>query len=79
MNKTENSSVAPGADFLRHDTAPAAAGVEGYLEHDAAVYRTLLESTKAIPWKVDWANHGTQLYHAKDNGRDCIAAINRVA
>jgi NADPH:quinone reductase-like Zn-dependent oxidoreductase len=22
---------------------------------DHAVYRTLLESTKAIPWKIDWA------------------------
>ncbi|MBY4599351.1 sensor domain-containing diguanylate cyclase [bacterium BD-1] len=25
------------------------------LVHDSAVYRTLLESTKAIPWKIDWA------------------------
>lgn len=24
-------------------------------EPDSAVYRTLLESTKAIPWKIDWA------------------------
>ncbi|HYS65283.1 MAG TPA: sensor domain-containing diguanylate cyclase [Paraburkholderia sp.] len=55
MNSTEKNSAAPGADFLRHDTAPAATGVEGYLEHDAAVYRTLLESTRAIPWKIDWA------------------------
>ena len=22
---------------------------------DAATYKTLLESTKAIPWKIDWA------------------------
>ncbi|HEX3771625.1 MAG TPA: PAS domain-containing protein, partial [Polyangiaceae bacterium] len=22
---------------------------------DSAVYKTLLESTKAIPWKIDWA------------------------
>ena len=22
---------------------------------DSAVYRTLLESTRAIPWKIDWA------------------------
>lgn len=22
---------------------------------DSAVYKTLLESTKAIPWKLDWA------------------------
>ncbi|BCM26228.1 sensor domain-containing diguanylate cyclase [Methyloradius palustris] len=25
------------------------------LDNDAAVYKTLLESTKAIPWKIDWA------------------------
>ncbi|HRE16205.1 MAG TPA: sensor domain-containing diguanylate cyclase [Rhodocyclaceae bacterium] len=25
------------------------------LSSDAAVYKTLLESTKAIPWKIDWA------------------------
>jgi len=25
------------------------------LLNDSAVYRTLLESTKAIPWKIDWA------------------------
>lgn len=25
------------------------------MEPDSAVYRTLLESTKAIPWKIDWA------------------------
>lgn len=25
------------------------------LSDDSAVYRTLLESTKAIPWKIDWA------------------------
>ena len=29
-----------------------AVGVEGV---DSAVYKTLLESTKAIPWKIDWA------------------------
>jgi diguanylate cyclase (GGDEF)-like protein/PAS domain S-box-containing protein len=26
------------------------------LETDSAVYKTLLESTKAIPWKIDWAS-----------------------
>jgi diguanylate cyclase (GGDEF)-like protein/PAS domain S-box-containing protein len=26
------------------------------LELDTAVYKTLLESTKAIPWKIDWAS-----------------------
>ncbi|WP_144424028.1 GGDEF domain-containing protein [Herbaspirillum hiltneri] len=25
------------------------------MEPDSAVYKTLLESTKAIPWKIDWA------------------------
>ncbi len=25
------------------------------MEPDSAVYRTLLESTRAIPWKIDWA------------------------
>ncbi|MCB2070270.1 MAG: PAS domain-containing protein, partial [Ottowia sp.] len=25
------------------------------LDSDSAVYRTLLESTLAIPWKIDWA------------------------
>ena len=24
------------------------------METDSAVYKTLLESTKAIPWKLDW-------------------------
>jgi diguanylate cyclase (GGDEF)-like protein/PAS domain S-box-containing protein len=45
-----------GAAFLRHDDASASMRAEGArLEHDSAVYRTLLESTKAIPWKIDWA------------------------
>lgn len=28
---------------------------DGNFDCDGAVYRTLLESTKAIPWKIDWA------------------------
>jgi len=28
---------------------------ENLIETDHAVYKTLLESTKAIPWKIDWA------------------------
>lgn len=28
---------------------------ESLIEADHAVYKTLLESTKAIPWKIDWA------------------------
>ncbi|HEY7886243.1 MAG TPA: diguanylate cyclase [Cellvibrionaceae bacterium] len=26
-----------------------------HLNNDSAIYKTLLESTKAIPWKIDWA------------------------
>jgi hypothetical protein len=64
MKSTGKLPAAPGADFQRHDkddadaTVDAASpttGVEGYTEHAAAVYRTLPESTKAIPWKIDWA------------------------
>ncbi|WP_250510892.1 sensor domain-containing diguanylate cyclase [Caballeronia sp. GACF4] len=41
------------AEFLRHeDTLAPAERALG--EDDHAVYRTLLESTKAIPWKIDW-------------------------
>jgi hypothetical protein len=29
--------------------------IEARTELDGDVYRTLLESTKAIPWKIDWA------------------------
>lgn len=30
--------------------------VERPLETDGAVYKTLLESTKAIPWRIDWSS-----------------------
>ena len=33
----------------------AANSIPAEIEHDSAVYKTLLESTKAIPWKIDWA------------------------
>ena len=33
----------------------AANPIETEMEQDSAVYKTLLESTKAIPWKIDWA------------------------
>lgn len=33
-----------------HDTM-----MNGSMMNDSAVYKTLLESTKAIPWKIDWA------------------------
>jgi len=29
--------------------------MESPIEHDHEVYKTLLESTKAIPWRIDWA------------------------
>lgn len=29
--------------------------MNGSMINDSAVYKTLLESTKAIPWKIDWA------------------------
>lgn len=32
------------------------AGIGPEMESDDAVYKTLLESTKAIPWKIDWAS-----------------------
>jgi diguanylate cyclase (GGDEF)-like protein/PAS domain S-box-containing protein len=42
------------AAFLRHEASLAPSNrVLG--DGDSAVYRTLLESTKAIPWKIDWA------------------------
>ena len=34
----------------------SAAHGQDRFENDAAVYKTLLESTKAIPWKIDWSN-----------------------
>lgn len=42
------------AAFLRHEDSLAPSG-HALGEDDHAVYRTLLESTKAIPWKIDWA------------------------
>lgn len=42
------------AAFLRHEESLAPPG-HAHGEDDHAVYRTLLESTKAIPWKIDWA------------------------
>lgn len=47
------SSVLKAA-FVRHEQSLAPPG-HAPGEDDHAVYRTLLESTKAIPWKIDWA------------------------
>ncbi|OYD74498.1 UNVERIFIED_ORG: PAS domain S-box-containing protein/diguanylate cyclase (GGDEF)-like protein [Burkholderia sp. CF145] len=56
MKNIDDTQDMLGAAFLRHDDTSASMRAEGErLEHDSAVYRTLLESTKAIPWKIDWA------------------------
>ncbi len=56
MNSTASNEATQGAEFLRHEEPVTATGnAEVHLEHDIGVYRTLLESTKAIPWKIDWA------------------------
>jgi len=51
-NPDSNASNLKAA-FLPHDAPPRRPGFFG--DDDSAVYRTLLESTKAIPWKIDWA------------------------
>ncbi len=43
------------AAFLPHQETLAPPG-RVFGDDDSAVYRTLLESTKAIPWKIDWAS-----------------------
>jgi diguanylate cyclase (GGDEF)-like protein/PAS domain S-box-containing protein len=67
MDSTESKDGTLGAEFLRHGETQAGpqTGVstrvtpespsESPPEHDSAIYRTLLESTKAIPWKIDWS------------------------
>jgi diguanylate cyclase (GGDEF)-like protein/PAS domain S-box-containing protein len=40
--------------FPSDDKVPAPDAPLG-MDYDYAVYQTLLESTKAIPWKIDWA------------------------
>jgi len=35
-------------------TAPVP-DVPAIAAEDAGIYRTLLESTKAIPWRIDWS------------------------
>ena len=49
MNKDSHSICA------KHTQMIYMADTENNLELDSAVYKTLLESTKAIPWKIDWA------------------------
>lgn len=40
---------------VRVATFDPTADAVAVLDYDPAVYKTLLESTKAIPWKLDWA------------------------
>lgn len=42
-------------ESVRPDSAAAGASARFDGSTEKAVYRTLLESTRAIPWKVDWA------------------------
>jgi diguanylate cyclase (GGDEF)-like protein/PAS domain S-box-containing protein len=55
MNSHESFTGTAGAEFLRHDEPATASDSAAHLAHDTAVYKTLLESTRAIPWKIDWA------------------------
>ncbi|KTF68642.1 GGDEF domain-containing protein [Sphingomonas sp. HT-1] len=48
MSQIESHSV-------RSDDAPSGAAARSNASAEDAVYRTLLESTRAIPWKIDWA------------------------
>lgn len=54
MNNIESTDAVLAAQFLRHEDAASGGNIESDMEHDGAVYRTLLESTRAIPWKIDW-------------------------
>ena len=54
QDHSDNNPSNPKAVFLPHDeTSAAPAGNVG--DDASGIYRTLLESTKAIPWKIDWA------------------------
>ncbi|WP_018144239.1 sensor domain-containing diguanylate cyclase [Thioalkalivibrio sp. AKL6] len=47
-DQPENTGTAPGPGIESPTTHPE-------MEPDSTVYRTLLESTRAIPWRIDWA------------------------
>ena len=53
-NDTDSTQPALQAAFLRHEDS-LAPDTRMVGENDSTVYRTLLESTQAIPWKIDWA------------------------
>lgn len=50
----DNPDITLRAAFLRHKESLAPPN-RVFGDDDSAVYRTLLESTKVIPWKIDWA------------------------
>ena len=50
MNRATSATTA----VLTSDIPPANAHVQDVIEN-AGVYKTLLESTNAIPWKINWA------------------------
>lgn len=54
MSSPDASQIVLQAAFLRHEQTLAPAN-RACGDGDSTVYRTLLESTKAIPWKIDWA------------------------
>ncbi|SDC91546.1 PAS domain S-box-containing protein/diguanylate cyclase (GGDEF) domain-containing protein [Cupriavidus sp. YR651] len=54
MTSHDNPQHTLQAAFLRHEESLAPPN-RVFGDDDSAVYRTLLESTKAIPWKIDWA------------------------
>lgn len=54
MTHPDQSQITLQAAFLRHAESLAPPN-RVFGDDDSAVYRTLLESTKAIPWKIDWA------------------------
>lgn len=47
-DEPENTGTALGPGIESPTTHPE-------MEPDSTVYRTLLESTRAIPWRIDWA------------------------
>ncbi|BDB26676.1 sensor domain-containing diguanylate cyclase [Cupriavidus sp. P-10] len=54
MTRQPQSPSPLQAAFLRHEST-LAPSTRMFGDDDSTVYRTLLESTKAIPWKIDWA------------------------
>lgn len=49
------SRSAPSWRIIQPKNRPWSQTMSTRLEDDPSVYKTLLESTKAIPWKIDWS------------------------